>query len=99
MINGTFRRSSCDIFEFPCILSLIVQQVGKVVSFVKIFEHRRQDLGLLFRKVDAFGIRFDKLATAGSFEERRLAEDLFMTSKETLFRTNADGDDRRCKCA
>lgn len=50
---------------------------------------------MLFREVDPFGIRLDELTVAGSFEEWGLAEDFLMTGKESLFGTNADGDNGR----
>jgi hypothetical protein len=34
------------VFQFPCILSLIVEQLRVVVSLVEIFQNGRQDLWL-----------------------------------------------------
>ena len=72
-----------------------MHQLREVVSLIKIFKHRGQNLGLLFGEVDPFGVGLDELTVAGGFEEWGLAEDFLMTSKESLFGTNADRDDGR----
>jgi len=50
---------------------------------------------LLFWQVDTLRIRLEELAAAGCFEEGRLAEDFFVSGKETLLWPDTDGDDGR----
>jgi hypothetical protein len=97
MIDRRIDRSlgtvCSTILKFPGILSLVVEQPGVVITLVKVLENRGQDLWLLFGQVDAFSIRLEELASAGCFEEGRLAEDIFVSGKETLLWTDTDGDD------
>lgn len=66
-----------------------------VVTLVEVFEHRGEDLGLLFWQVDAFGVGFEKLASAAGGEEGGEGENVFMSSEEALFGSDTDGDDGR----
>lgn len=86
-------------FEFPCIFSLVVQQLGVVVSLVEILKHCRQDLRRLIRKVDPASLIIVELSTAGGFEESGTTQDIFMSCEETLLGPDADRDDRRSQCA
>lgn len=71
-------------FQFPSILSLIVQQFGMVISLVKVFEDRRENLWLLVGQVDS-PRRVKELSLECGKEEWRTREDLFVASKESLF--------------
>jgi hypothetical protein len=92
-INRSLGTVCSTILQFPGILSLIMKQPRVVITLVKVLEDRRQDLWLLFGQIDAFSIRLEELASAGCFEEGRLAEDVFVSGKETLLWTDTDGDD------
>jgi hypothetical protein len=98
-VRSAFGAVRSTILKLPGILSLIVEQPWVVITFVEVFQDTGEDFGLLFGQVDAFGIRLEELAAAGGFEERRLAKDVFVSGKETLFRTDTDGNDGRSKGA
>lgn len=57
------------VFQFPSVLSLVVDQLWVVVPSIKVFKDSREDLWLLIRKVDSSCIVLEELALAGSFEE------------------------------
>ena len=68
-VGRSFRTVRSAIFKLPGILSLVMKQPRVVVTLVKIFKDRRQDLWLFFGQIDAFGVGLKELASAGCLEE------------------------------
>lgn len=68
-VGRSFGTVCSTIFEFPSILSLVMEQPRVVVTLVKVFKDRGQDLWLFFRQIDAFSVRLKELASAGCLEE------------------------------
>jgi hypothetical protein len=58
-----------------------MKQPGIVIAFVKVLKDTREDLRLFIWEVDAFGVRFEELATAAGSKERRQTEDILMSCK------------------
>ncbi len=69
MVNGNIRAISCAI-QLPCIISLVMQQLWMIVSFVEVFEDSREDLRLLVGQIDSSRVGLEELALAGSLEVR-----------------------------
>ena len=86
-------------FELPRISALVVEEAGKVVAFVEVFEDGGKDFGQLFGQVDSFGGGLEELAAADGGEEGGVGEDVFMGCEETLLGSNAKGDDRGSQVA
>lgn len=86
-------------FEFPSVATFVVQKAGVVVAFVEVLEDGGKDLGELFRKIDSFRARLEELASTDGGEERGVREDIFVGGEETLFGTDADGDNGRGESA
>ena len=97
MVDCSF--SIAVAFELPCIFSLVVEQLGVVVSLVEILKHCGQDFRRLIRKVDPASLIIVELSAAGGFQESGTTQDIFMSCEETLLRPDADRDDRRSQCA
>lgn len=84
-----------DIFQLPGISPFVVKKSWIIVTLVEVLEHGGEDLRKLFREVDPFGRRLEKLSTAYGSEIRRCRENVFVRSEESLFGANANGDDGR----
>lgn len=92
---GTFGTIRTNVFKLPRVFSFIVKEPWVVITLVKIFQHRRQDLRLLFWQVNTFCMRFKELSSTSGLEERRLTEDVFVSGKEALLGTDTERDDGR----
>ena len=69
-----------------------MNQPRKVITFVEILEDRREDLGLFVGERDSFIRSFHKLPTTCCLEEWRVAEDVFVCSKQPLFSSDDQCD-------
>ena len=81
------------VFELPCVFTLVVEEAGIVVAFVKVFEDGGEDFGDLFGEGDALGGGLEELATDDGGEEGGGGEDIFVGGEEALFGADAEGDD------
>lgn len=94
MIDGGLGIVSC-IFQFPCVLSLVMQQLGIVISLVEKLQDSGEYLRMFIWQVDSSLLVVKELALDCGFEEGGSAQDVLMTSKDSLFTSNADRDDSR----
>lgn len=87
------------IFNFPRVPLPVVDELGRVVAFVQVLEHGRQDFGRLVRQVNPSSSRLEELRLEHRLEVCRSVQYLFMASKQSLVGADADGDDSRGQCA
>lgn len=80
-------------FEFPRVAVSVMKQAGSVVALVEILEDSREDVGLLIRKREAFSLGRGGGSSTGSLEERCLAQDVFVSGKDTPLPTHRQCDD------
>jgi hypothetical protein len=94
MVDGGLGIISC-IFQFPGVLSLVMQQLWIVVSLVEKLQDSREDLRMFIWQVDSSLLVVKELALDCGFEEGGSAENVLMTSKNSLFTSDTDRDDGR----
>jgi hypothetical protein len=101
MIDGRLYtpRSAIARLQLPRIPPLIMDQPGIIIPLVEIFEDGGEDLRLLVGEIDLLALRFHELPPAGSLEEWREAEDVFVGSEEALLSPDDEGDYRRSQGA
>ena len=92
MIDSALDRLSIACLQLPCVATLVVHELRVVIAFVEIFEDAGEDLRFFVWEGDSFGGRTEELATAGSREEGREAEHVFMCCEESLFAADDEGD-------
>ena len=83
------------IFQFPGILSLVMQQLWIVVSLVEKLQDSREYLRMFIWQVDSSLLVVKELALECGFKEGGSAEDVLMTGKNSLFTSDTDRDDGR----
>lgn len=82
------------VFEFPGILPLIVEELGRVISFVEILEDGGEYFGLFIRQIDSTCGAVIELPFESGPEIGRAAQNVFVAGKESLLWANAKGDNR-----
>lgn len=91
-LNGSVAIS--HIFQIPTIPPLVVLKSRKVVAFVEILENARENFRFFIWQVDSLVRRLEELVTTCGLEERRMGKNIFVSSEETLFTTDAKSDYR-----
>ena len=85
------RRTA--IFQAPCLTLAVVLQPRVVVALVEVLKDGREDFRVLVGKVDPLVSAGEELVPAGVLEVRRVAEDVLVSSEQTLLVANCYGDD------
>jgi len=98
MEDARFGRSTAVVFggrilQSPSVALLVVEEPRVVVSFVKIFEDRGEDLGYFVRQLDPSCEAFVALATESGSKVGRCGEDVLMAGKQALVNTHHQCDD------
>lgn len=91
--GGGGRRA---ILQHPAVLALVVGQLGRVVAFVHVFEHQREDLGVFFGQdqLPGFGVgHLVEVVSEGVQEEGAAAEDLGVGCEESGVWSDYESDD------
>jgi len=81
------------VLEDPDIATLVVQQAWVIVAFVQILENSGEDLWFLVDKCDALCVGLEELVSADIREERGFAENVFVSSEQSLVLANDNRDD------
>lgn len=81
------------VLELPGVARSVMNQPRVVVPLVEVLENGGENLRFLIGEVNPPALRIKELLAAGPIEEGRLAEDIFVRSKEPALAADGQGDD------
>lgn len=86
-------RGGIVALNLPGVAALVVDKTRRVVTLVEVLEDGGKDLGVFFREGKTLAGGFHVLLPQNGAEERRLGQDILMSSEYPLLRADDECDD------
>jgi hypothetical protein len=93
---GSLSLRVRTVFELPALSTFIELETWIVIAFVQIFENAGKDFWFVVGQIDTL-CRLEKLVAAERSKVWTVAQNIFMSGKESLLTTDAQCNDSTCE--